>query len=106
MAVIYGAVLALPHLSFMEELDTVPTAEELSKAIDCLTSGKDPGKDGIPPEVYKSGKSALLWHLHELLCLCWEKGYIPHDMHDANYITLYKNKGDHNNYTTIAASPF
>ena len=42
---------ALPNISVMEELDTVPTVEELSKAIDCLTSGKAPAKDGILPEV-------------------------------------------------------
>ena len=42
----------------MEELDTVPNMEELSKAIYCLTREKAPGKDGIPSEVLKSGKSA------------------------------------------------
>ena len=89
-----AALKALPHLSVMEDLDTVPTVEELSKAINCLTGGKAPRKDGIPPEVLKSGKSPLLWHLHELLSLCLEKGYIPHDMHDTNLITLYKNKCD------------
>ena len=41
----------LPHLSVIEELDTVPIVEELSKAIDYLASGKVPGKDGIPPEI-------------------------------------------------------
>ena len=59
--VVSDAVLeVLPHLSVMEELDTVQTAEELSKATDCLTSGKAPWKDGIQLQVLKSGKSALL----------------------------------------------
>ena len=66
--------------------------EELSKAIDRLTCGKAPGSEGIPPEVLKSGKSALLQPPHDLLCLCWEQGYIPQDMRDANIVTLYKNK--------------
>ena len=39
------AVECLPN---MEELDTEPTLEELSKAIDSLASGKAPGSDGIP----------------------------------------------------------
>jgi len=25
---------------------------------------------------------------------CWEEGSVPHDMRDANIITMYKNKGD------------
>ena len=101
-----AAMEALPHLSVMEQPDTVPTADEVSNAINCLTSGKAPGKDGTPPKVLKSGKSALLQHLHELLCLCWQKGYIPHDIQDANIITLYKNKGDCSKLTPIVASPF
>ena len=100
-----AALNALPSLTVMEELDVLPTEEELSKAIDCLSCGKAPGKDGIPPEVLKSEKSALLQHLFELFCLCWEKGYIPQDMRDANIVTLYKNKGDCsdcNNYHMIS----
>lgn len=100
-----AALDALPQLTVMEELDALPTMEELSKAIDCLSSGKAPGKDCIPPEVLKSGKPALLQQLHELLCLCWEKGHIPQDMRDANIVTLYKNKGDRsdcNNYRGIS----
>ena len=78
----------------MEEIRALPTLEDLSKAIDCLTSGKAPGNDGIPPEVLKSGKPSLLQPLQDLLCHCW-------DMRDANIVTLYKNKGDRsdcNNY--------
>ena len=78
----------------MEELDTPPTMEKLKKAIDCLACGKAPGRDGIPPQVLKSRKPALLQPLHELLCLCWEQGHIPQGIRDAGIITLYKNKGD------------
>ena len=46
-----AALEALPHLTGMGWLDTMPTVEELRKAIDCLTSRKVPGKDGIPSEV-------------------------------------------------------
>nr|KAG5691627.1 hypothetical protein BaRGS_023798 [Batillaria attramentaria] len=100
-----AALDTLPSLSVMEELDALPMLEELSKAIDYLSCGKAPGKDGIPPEVLKSGKPALLQHLHELLCLCWEKGHVPQDMRDATIVTLYKNKGDRsdcNNYRGIS----
>ncbi len=99
------AMDAVPDLPVMEELDIPPTLEELSKAIDCLTCGKSPGSDGIPPEALKNGKPALLQPLHELLCLCWDQGYIPQDMRDANIVTVYKNKGDRsdcNNYRGIS----
>ncbi|KAK2555651.1 Craniofacial development protein 2 [Acropora cervicornis] len=99
------ALDALPGLPVMEELDHLPTEEELSKAIDSLACGKAPGKDGIPPELLKQGKLTLLQSLHKLLCLCWEHGHIPQDMRDANIVTLYKNKGDRsdcNNYRGIS----
>ncbi|CAE1296799.1 unnamed protein product [Acanthosepion pharaonis] len=65
--------------------------------------------DSPPSEVLKSGKPVLLRHLHELLCLCWEKDHVPRDMRDANIVTLYKNKGDRsdcNNYRGISRLSF
>ena len=64
----------LPSRPVMEELGNLPTMKE---TIDHLTCRKAPEKDGIPPDVLKSGKPALLQHLHELLCVCWEKGIRP-----------------------------
>ena len=64
-------------MPLMEELDAIPTQEELSKAIDCLACGKAPGNDGIPPEALKNGKTVLLQPLHELLALCWEQVCAP-----------------------------
>ena len=89
----------------MEEADSEPTAEELSKAIDSLASGKAPGSDGIPPDLVKHCKTSLLHLLHEVLCQCWREGAVPQDMRDAKIVTLYKNKGersDCNNYRGIS----
>ena len=99
------AIDGIETFSVMEELDEIPTLQELTKAIDCLPSGKAPGSDGIPPEVIKCGKNVLAAHMHNLLCKCWEEGTIPQDMRDANIVTLYKNKGDRgdcNNYRGIS----
>ena len=42
-----AALDALPSLTVMEELDALPTMRELDKAIDCLSRGTAPGKDGF-----------------------------------------------------------
>lgn len=54
----------------MVELNTESTQEELSKAIDNLACGMAPGADGITSDIIKPGKSSLLPHLHDLMCLC------------------------------------
>jgi hypothetical protein len=61
-------------LTSVEELDSPPTIEELSR----LSCGKTPGGDGIPTKVVKAAKeSSLLGHLHELLLQCWKEGTLP-----------------------------
>ena len=104
-AVTEAAINSIPSLPVIKELDELPTEEELSKAINSLAKGKAPGNDGIPAEVLKYAKPSLLQQLHGLLCQCWEEGSVPHDMRDANIITLYKNKGhrsDCNNHRGIS----
>ncbi|XP_038061716.1 E3 ubiquitin-protein ligase MIB2-like [Patiria miniata] len=60
-------------IPIIEELDEVPTMEDLSKTIDSLSDDKAPGIDNIPPKAMKHGKSALPLPLYELLCLCGKK---------------------------------
>ena len=83
-----SALDAIDRLPLMPELDEEPSIEELSKEIDRLPSGKAPGKDCIPGEVIKSGKSVLLVPLYKLLIQCWKEGSVPQDMRDANIVTL------------------
>lgn len=100
-----SALDAMECLPTINELDAEPTLDELSKAIDSLAAGKAPGSDGIPPDLIKHCKTALLRPLHEVLCQCWKEGAVPQDMRDAKIITLYKNKGersDCNNYRGIS----
>ena len=59
-----AALNAIPQLTVLEELDAEPTLDELEKAISCLTRGKAPGSDGIPPEIIICGTPVLLKHLH------------------------------------------
>ena len=110
---LYGEINSVSHsvlddierLPILLELDDAPTKEELSKAINVISSGKAPGQDGIPAEVFKCGGNQPLDNLHELLCRCWEEGSVPQEMRDCIIITLYKNKGDRsdrNNYRGIS----
>ena len=91
---------AVECLPIMEELDTEPSLEEISKAIVSL----DPGSDGIPPVLLKHCKTTLLHSLHVLLCQCCQEGAVPQDMRDTKIITLYKNK--ERGTTTTEAFPF
>ena len=100
-----AALDVIECLPTMDELDSEPSVEDLSKAIDSLASGKAPGNDGIPPELIKHCKTTLLLPLHEVLCQCWQEGAVPQHMRDSKIITLYKNKGersDCNNYRGIS----
>ena len=60
------ALNSINGLLVKEHFNKEPTMEELSKAVDCLTSGKAPASDGIYPEIIKGGKPVLLQPLHDL----------------------------------------
>lgn len=87
---------AMECLPVMEDLDVLPTAEELSKAIDSLPTGKAPG-----PGCHST---RCMSQLHELLCQCWKEGAVPQDMRDCTSITLYKNKRDRSNCNNYKGS--
>ena len=78
----------------MTKLDKKLAMEELSKALDGLTTGKPPGLDTILAEVIKCAECILLNHLYQLLCQCWEEERVPQDMRNRNTVTLSKGKGD------------
>ena len=78
-----------------EELDDPPTLLDTQKAIRLLSSGKAPGSDSIPAEVYKECGSALTEKLHQLFVLMWQQETIPQEFKDASLIHLYKQKGNH-----------
>ena len=75
-------------------MDNLPTIEEIEKATRLLSSGKTPGSDSIPAEIYKEGGSALLEKLHQLFTLTWQEETLPQDFKDASIIHLYKRKGN------------
>ena len=53
------AISQLPQSPIIEEMSNPPTIIEVTKAIKQMSSGKAPGADGIPPEVYKCGGNII-----------------------------------------------
>ena len=83
----------IPQRPIIEELDNAPSMEEVQKAIKQMSSGKAPGRDGIPAEVYKALSNEALQAFHSILTSIWEEEEIPADLRDAFIVSLFKNKG-------------
>jgi len=88
------AITRLPQVPINEALGDPPALLETQRAIRLLSSGKAPGSDAIPAEIYKNGGTALTERLHQLFLLMWEQETIPQEFKDASIIHLYKRKGN------------
>ena len=75
------------------ELSLEPTQQEVMDSKQ-ICSGKAPGKDAIPPEIYKYGGQKLVKKLYELFKAIWRVGRVPQDYKDASIKHLYKNTGN------------
>ena len=89
-----NAINRLQQIECNVLLDEFPTVTETRKAIQHLSSGKAPGTDAIPAEVYKSGGLPMAEKLTELFQCMWRKEAIPQDFNDSSIIHLYKRKGN------------
>ena len=74
-----------------------------------MSSGKAPGPDGIPADVFKHGGMKLTRKLTSLLKRMWSEETVPRDFRNANVIHLYKRKGnraqcDNHRGTSLLAS--
>ena len=89
-----GAINRLPQVECDPLLDELPTVSETVKAIKLLSSGKAPGSDAIPAEIYKAGGLPVAEKLTELFHIMWRKEAIPQEFKDATIIHLFKRKGN------------
>ena len=71
------AIKRLPQVECNPLLDELPTVSETVKAIQLLSSGKAPGSDAIPAEIYKAGSPPVAEKLTELFHIMWRKEAIP-----------------------------
>ena len=88
------AINRLPQIPINDALDETPTLDETRRAISQISSGKAPGADSIPAEIYKEGGTVLIEKLHIIFQQIWQSEIIPQEMKDASIIHLYKRKGN------------
>ena len=84
------AIAFLPQVDTNTDLERPPNGKEVKKAIKQLSSGKAPGADAIPTEVYKHVGDTLLQKLTDLFRRMWDEEVIPQQLKDASIIRLYK----------------
>nr|VZI33297.1 unnamed protein product [Spirometra erinaceieuropaei] len=89
-----AAIARLPQVETNVDLDLPPSLQEIIRAVQQLPSGKAPGSDAIPAEVYKHGGPLLMDHLTALFQEMWRQGEVPQDFKDATFVHLYKRKGN------------
>nr|VZI38386.1 unnamed protein product [Spirometra erinaceieuropaei] len=80
------------------DLDLPPSLQETIRTLQQLSSGKAPGSDAIPAEVYKHGGPQLMDHLTALFQEMWRQGEVLQDFKDATIVHLYKRKGNRQVY--------
>nr|VZI06720.1 unnamed protein product [Spirometra erinaceieuropaei] len=89
-----AAIARLPQVETNADLDLPPSLQETIRAVQQLSSGKAPGSDAIPAEVYKHGGPQLMDHLTALFQEMWRQGEVPQDFKDTTIVHLYKRKGN------------
>ena len=87
------AINRLPQVECNLLLDEFLTVAETVKAIKLLSSGKAPGSDAIPAEIYKAGRTPVAKKMTELFHIMWRKEAIPQEFKNASTIHLFKRKG-------------
>ena len=81
------------------KLGEFPAITETRKAIQHLSSGKAPGTDAIPAEVYTADGLSMTEKLTELFQCMWRKKAIPQDFKPSIWQTSHKCLGTKWNQT-------
>nr|VZI08015.1 unnamed protein product [Spirometra erinaceieuropaei] len=89
-----AAIARLPQVETNVDLDLPPSLQETIRAVQQLSSGKAPGSDAIPVEVYKHGGPQMMDHLTALFQEMWRQGEVPQDFKYVTIVHLHKRKGN------------
>ncbi|KAK2148805.1 hypothetical protein NP493_3131g00000 [Ridgeia piscesae] len=84
----YGDGVLKAH--YLDNLNEIPTIDEMARAIAGLKYGIAPGGDGIPAEIWKHGGDNLLSRLYQLITNAWDVGSVPQVWKNASIVTIYK----------------
>ena len=60
------AIHRLPQVEINKDLDALPAVDEVARAIKYMSTGKAPGLDAIPAEIFKSGGISITRRLTDL----------------------------------------
>nr|VZI20390.1 unnamed protein product [Spirometra erinaceieuropaei] len=89
-----AAIARLPQVETNVDLVLPPSLQEAIRTVQQLSSGKAPGSDAIPAEVYKHGGPLMMDHLTALFKGMWRQVEVPQDFKDATIVHLYNCKGN------------
>ncbi|VDM02755.1 unnamed protein product [Schistocephalus solidus] len=89
-----GAIDRLSEVEITADLDLPPSLQETIRAVQQLSSGKAPGSNAIPDEIYKHGGPQLMNQLTVLFQEMRHEGQVPQDFKDAIIVHLYKKNGN------------
>ena len=89
-----AAISTIPKRTTNKHMSTIPTLDEVKKAVKPLRTNKALGLDGIPTDIYNSSGNLLHHQLHQLIMKIWVNKVLPSDFIDAAIVTIYKKKGD------------
>ncbi|VDL96401.1 unnamed protein product [Schistocephalus solidus] len=93
-----AAIDRQPEVEINADLDLLPSHQETIRAVQQLSSGKAPGSDAIPAEIFKHGGPQLTSQLTVLFQEMWHQGKVPHNLRDATIVHLHKKKGNRHFY--------
>ncbi|XP_063592483.1 uncharacterized protein LOC134769674 [Penaeus indicus] len=77
------AIEGTPSFPEAQQLDAMPTMNELIAVLKSTPSGKAPGQDAIPADLLKCDED-LFPYLYEILRKSWSEGAFPRDLRDCN----------------------
>ncbi|BHF65115.1 hypothetical protein SprV_0200812400 [Sparganum proliferum] len=96
-----SVIARLSQVETSADLDLPPSLHETIRAVQQLSSGKAPGSDAIPFEIYKHGGPQIADHLTVLFHVMWRQGEIPQDFKHVKSSSSISGKEAARSATTI-----